>query len=395
MAGVRCQPFQLSTGSPILQNRFTATAADLSFMHRCFALARGALVHARPNPAVGCVLVKDGKVVGEGFTQPPGQAHAEIHALAEAGSEAKGATAYVSLEPCAHHGRTGPCAEALVKAGVARVIYALADPNPLVNGKGLAMLRAGGVTVEGPLLPDEAAAINAGFIKRMTRSLPYVRCKLGMSLDARTAMSSGESQWITGSAARSDVQQLRAHSSAILTGIGTVLQDDPSLTVRLDNYSGQQPMRIVVDSEGRIPHAAKLLNLPGQVIVATGTEAAERLQQDDRCKSGLKAQVTVLPLPRVNGKLNLRVLLERLASDFHCNDVLVEAGATLTGALLHAGLVDELITYIAPVLLGEQARPLALLPGLDKLGDGYKLEFIDAVMVGKDCRIRSLVTQAS
>ncbi|HTR00524.1 MAG TPA: bifunctional diaminohydroxyphosphoribosylaminopyrimidine deaminase/5-amino-6-(5-phosphoribosylamino)uracil reductase RibD [Candidatus Acidoferrum sp.] len=364
---------------------------DELYMQRAFALARQALSHARPNPAVGCVLVQGGNVVGEGFTQPPGHAHAEIEALQAAGSAANGATAYVSLEPCAHHGRTGPCAEALVKAGVARVVYALADPNPLVNGKGLALLRAGGVAVEGPLLPDQAAAINAGFIKRMTRGLPYVRCKVGMSLDARTAMASGESQWITGPAARADVQQWRAQSCAVLTGIGTVLLDDPALTVRIDDYRGLQPLRVVVDTDGRIPHAAKLLQLPGHVVLATSEEAAERLSREETCNSGLQAQCTLLPLSRVNGKLNLRLLLERLATDFHCNDVLVEAGATLTGALLQAGVVDELITYIAPALLGDLARPLAILPGLHTLGDKVSLRFLDVAMLGEDCRIRSLV----
>lgn len=367
---------------------------DELYMQRSFGLARQALHHARPNPAVGCLLVLDGAIVGEGFTQPAGQAHAEIIALQVAGAAARGATAYVTLEPCAHHGRTGPCAEALVNAGVARVVYALADPNPLVNGKGLAMLRAGGVTVEGPLLPLPAAEINAGFLKRMTRGLPYVRCKLGMSLDARTAMASGESQWITGPAARAEVQQWRARSCAVLTGIGTVLLDDPSLTVRLDHYQGLQPLRVVVDSEGRTPLAAKVLQVPGKVVLACSEQSVSRLQAQLHDHTTLPAHCAVLPLPRVKGKPDLRVLLQQLATDWHCNEVLVEAGASLTGALLQAGLVDELLTYIAPALLGDMARPLALLPGLDLLSDKINLQFVDVAMVGEDCRIRSLVLPA-
>jgi diaminohydroxyphosphoribosylaminopyrimidine deaminase / 5-amino-6-(5-phosphoribosylamino)uracil reductase len=367
---------------------------DEHYMQRCLVLAQQAQRHARPNPAVGCVVVRDGAVVGEGYTQPPGQAHAEVMALQAAGALAKGATVYVSLEPCAHHGRTGPCADALVNAGVARVVYALTDPNPQVNGKGLAKLRAGGVAVDGPLLAAEAAALNAGFIKRMTTGLPYVRCKVGMSLDGRTALANGKSQWITGAAARHDVQLLRARSCAILTGIGTVLQDDPSLTVRLPDYSGDQPLRIVVDTQGRLPRTTKLLQQAGKVVVACGADVAPQLTQT-LAGNDIQAAYSVVPFALAQEKVDLRLVLQHLAQQWQCNEVLVEAGATLTGALLQAGLVDELVTYMAPSLLGDSARPLAVLPTLTELSARYSLEFIEVTRVGEDCKIRSRVITAN
>src|SRR5687767_12890423 len=224
---------------------------DNEYMQRCFALAERGRNTSHPNPVVGCVIVSDGKIVGEGWHQLAGRAHAEVNALQQAGALARNATVYVSLEPCVHHGRTGPCTDALITSGVKRVVYAMQDPNPLVCGKGLAALRNAGIEVAGPVLESDAAALNPGFIKRMRTGLPYVRCKLGMSLDGRTAMQSGESKWITGVEAREDVQLLRARSSAILTGAGTILQDDPALTVRLQEYAGKQPMRVIVDSQLR------------------------------------------------------------------------------------------------------------------------------------------------
>jgi len=360
-------------------------------LRHCLLLAEAGRYSCRPNPVVGCVIVKDGAIVGEGWHHVAGQAHAEVLALQQAGDLARGATVYVSLEPCVHHGRTGPCTEALLHAGIARLVYAMEDPNPLVAGKGLARLREAGVVVDGPVLQAEAAALNPGFSKRMTRGLPDVRCKVGMSLDGRTAMASGESQWITGAAARHEVHQWRARSCAILTGIGTLLHDDPALTARLDNYNGLQPLRVIADTEGRTPPAAQTLQLPGKVVLACGPDAAAYLQQHEVCGSGLQADCTVMPVPLLNGKLNLKTLLQQLASDLQCNEVWVEAGPTLVGALLQAGLVDELVTYIAPALLGERARPLAALPGLDRLADKVSLHFVDVAMVGEDCRIRSLV----
>jgi diaminohydroxyphosphoribosylaminopyrimidine deaminase/5-amino-6-(5-phosphoribosylamino)uracil reductase len=361
----------------------SSTHDDVLHLERCFALAHQARHTARPNPAVGCVLVKDGRVVGEGYTQPPGQAHAEIMALRQAGDAARGATAYVSLEPCAHHGRTGPCSDALIAAGVARVVYAMEDPNPLVCGKGLARMRAAGIDVVGPLCEDEARALNPGFIKRMTQGLPYVRCKIGMSLDGRTAMASGESQWITGPEARADVQEFRARSCAILTGIGTVLADDPALNVRLPEFAGTPPLRVVADSRGQLPATAQLLNLPGRVLQAgTAPHVAAPV--------GVAAEWEYRQLPPGPGGIDLRELMQALARDYACNEVLVEAGATLSGALLQAGLVDELITYVAPALLGHEARPMALLNGLQTLDQRLSFTFVDVVKLGKDCRIRSL-----
>jgi diaminohydroxyphosphoribosylaminopyrimidine deaminase/5-amino-6-(5-phosphoribosylamino)uracil reductase len=361
----------------------SATSDDVLYLERCFALAHLGRHTTRPNPAVGCVLVKDGRVVGEGFTQPPGQAHAEIMALRQAGAAARGATAYVSLEPCAHHGRTGPCSDALVAAGVRRVVYAMEDPNPLVCGKGLARMRDAGIDVVGPLCEDAARALNPGFIKRMTQGLPYVRCKIGMSLDGRTAMASGESQWITGPEARADVQEFRARSCAILTGIGTVLADDPALTVRLPEFAGTPPLRVVLDSRGQLPSTAQLLNLPGRVLQAGVAPHVV-------APTGITAEWEYRQLPQGPGGIDLRELLQALARDYACNEVLVEAGATLSGALLQAGLVDELLTYIAPALLGHEARPMALLSGLQTLDQRLSFAFADVVKLGKDCRIRSL-----
>jgi len=365
---------------------------DERHMRRCLALAEQGRFTCRPNPVVGCVIVNNGQRIGEGFHAVAGQAHAEVNALEQAGDSAFGSTVYVSLEPCVHQGRTGPCTEALLKAGITRLVYAMEDPNPLVAGKGLARLRAAGVVVDGPVLQKEAEALNPGFSKRMTQGLPYVRCKIGMSLDARTAMASGESRWITGARAREEVQWLRARSCAVLTGIGTILQDDASLNVRLDNYAGLQPLRVIVDTHGRLSPRARVLQWPGNVVLACSDAAARILgQQEELCMSGLQATCTVTSVPLLNGKVSLPALLRLLANDWQCNEVLVEAGPLMTGVMLQAGLVDELITYVAPALMGDSARPLAVLPGLDKLADKLKLQFIDVAMVGEDCRIRSRV----
>lgn len=352
---------------------------DTDYMQRCFRLAALGRSTCRPNPVVGCVVVSAAGVVGEGWHQVAGEGHAEVRALQQAGARARGATVYVSLEPCAHHGRTAPCAEALIEAGVAAVVFGMRDPNPLVAGKGLALLREAGIAVRGPVLEGEARALNPGFVKRMERGLPWVRCKLGMSLDGRTAMASGESQWITGAEAREDVQRWRARSCAILTGIGTVLADDPRLNVRLPGYTGRQPLRVVVDSQGRLPTDAKLVDGEGSVLQALAIPLPER--GDER--------VLQASFPAA-GRVDLEALLRDLAQRFHCNEVLVEAGPILSGALLQNGLVDELLTYVAPLLLGHEARAMAQLPGLSRLADGLQLRFLDVAMLGKDCRIRSL-----
>lgn len=342
-------------------------STDTDFMQRCFQLAELGRHTCRPNPAVGCIIAHGSSVVGEGWHQVAGQAHAEVMALRQAGERARGATAYVSLEPCAHQGRTGPCAEALLRAGVAEVVYGMQDPNPLVAGKGLQILRDAGIRVRGPLLEAQAQQVNPGFNKRMRAGLPWVRCKLGMSLDGRTAMASGESQWITGPEARLDVQRWRARSCAILTGSGTVLADNPQLNVRLPDYRGPQPLRVVLDSKARVPASATLRSDGGPLLLATARE-----------------------FPGADGRIDLKALLHHLAREQHCNEVLVEAGPVLSGALLQAGLVDELLVYMAPSLLGHEGRPMALLPGLEQLSQRVRLRFADVAMLGKDCRIRAL-----
>nr|WP_297462262.1 bifunctional diaminohydroxyphosphoribosylaminopyrimidine deaminase/5-amino-6-(5-phosphoribosylamino)uracil reductase RibD [uncultured Halomonas sp.] len=360
------------------------------WMARALQLARKGLYTCDPNPRVGCVLVKQGLVVGEGWHRRAGEAHAEIHALRAAGEAARGATAFVTLEPCAHHGRTGPCAQALIDAGVTRVIAAMQDPNPLVAGRGLAMLREAGVAVEVGLLEDAARALNPGFIARMNRGWPFVRLKMAMSLDGRTAMASGESQWITGSSARSEVQRLRARSSAIMTGVESVIFDNSRLTLRADQLglddgeaiAKRQPLRVVVDSRLRLPLAAACLREPGRTLIATCSSDMARRQALERAG----AEVLVLACERT-GRVDLEALLRYLAERESCNEVLLETGATLAGAMLDAGLIDEMHLFMAPTLLGGEARPLFALPGLERMAQQHALHIDDIRAVGHDWRI--------
>jgi len=355
---------------------------DTRHMSRALQLAARGLYTTDPNPRVGCVLVKDGTVIGEGWHVRAGEPHAEILALRDAGPATRGATAYVSLEPCAHHGRTPPCAAALISAGVSRVVAAMEDPNPQVAGQGLRMLREASIEAEAGLLQAQAEALNPGFIKRMRTGRPLVRCKLAMSLDGRTAMASGESQWITGSAARADVHRLRARSSAMLTGIGTVLADDPSLNARLDTDEAiQQPLRVVLDSQLRLPVDARMLSLPGRTLVCC-TEATDV----EKIATLMDTSAEVHRLPAENGHVSLTALLAFLGRE-GVNEVTVEAGATLNGALLQAGLVDETIVYLAPLLMGDAARGLFHLPGLEKMDQRIKLQIVDMRAVGEDWRI--------
>ena len=356
-------------------------------MARALQLARLGQYSAMPNPHVGCVLVRDGQVIGEGFTQPAGGNHAEVEAL-NAAQDARGATAYVSLEPCSHQGKTGPCADALISAGVSRVVAAMEDPNPLVAGRGLDKLREAGVVVECGLLESEAREVIPGFISRMSRGRPRVRAKLAMSLDGRTAMASGESQWITGPAARRDVQRLRARSCAIVTGVGTVLADDCSLLVRADELAldepaaslaaRRQPLRVVLDSALQTPPGAKVLRGCGDTILfhADGIVVPTILEQP--CEA----------LPSGPGGLDLGEMVNRLCQR-QCNEILVESGPRLAGAMLQAGLLDELIVYMAPTLMGNRARPLLELP-LDEMSDQVPLEIADLRKVGKDWRITAV-----
>jgi len=349
-------------------------------MQRAMRLAARGLYTTNPNPCVGCVIVNDGKIVGEAYHQRTGEPHAEILALQQAGDAAAGATAFITLEPCSHHGRTPPCADALVNASVGRVVAAMQDPNPLVAGRGFERLRDNGIEVEYGLLESQARALNPGFIKRMQSGLPFVRVKLAMSLDGRTAMASGESRWITGAAARRDVQKLRARSSVILTGINTVLNDDPSLNVRLDaaglGIEGdvRQPLRVVVDSGLRMPAGAKMLALDGDtIVVTTGGKEAE-------------LPCEVLSLDAENGKVSLQELMVWLARR-ETNEVHVEAGARLCGALLQQQLVDEVVVYMAPHIMGSNARGLFELPGLEHMRDRIGLDITELRHVGKDIRI--------
>lgn len=365
----------------------TFAPSDQHWMARAIALAAQGLYTTTPNPRVGCVLVNHGRVVGEGLHVRAGLGHAEVNALAQAGSQAKGATAYVTLEPCNHQGRTGPCSQALIDAGVSGVFYGMQDPNPQVAGQGLARLREAGIMVHGPLLEAQAQALNPGFIKRMLTGLPYVRCKLAMSLDGRTAMANGESQWITGSAAREDVQALRARSCSIVTGSGTVLADNPALTVRSpaiehavsqlaltesQPVSLRQPLRVVVDGQLRTPLDAQLLNTPAHTAFAS-LHAGEH--------GG--APVWGLACPR--GRVDLAALLSQLGQLQH-NEVLVEAGPSLAGAFLQAGLIDQLVVYIAGKLMGSRARPLFELP-LDHMHQNIDLTLAEVSPVGDDWRM--------
>jgi len=366
--------------------------ADIHYMQRCLGLAEVGRYTANPNPVVGAILVTGDTIIAEGFHERAGQDHAEIMALKKAGDRARGATLYVTLEPCSHTGRTGPCADAVIEAGVARVVYGMVDPNPAVSGNGLDKLRAAGIQVDGPVLPEAAEALNRGFAKRMREGLPYVRCKLAMSLDGRTAMASGESKWITGPEAREDVQKLRAQSGVVMSGIETVLVDDPGLDARFEGVSIIQPLRVIVDSRLRIPPAAKTLQLPGEVMVATAVTSNDLLI--DKQKELARDNVVIVPCANTDGRVDLEALLRYLAVEKQCNDILLETGAELAGAMLDARLVDEVITYIAPKLLGSDARPLFNLRGKTTLSDHVALELCDVVMLGKDCRMRSRVKRA-
>ena len=363
--------------------------ADIHFMQRCLGLAEVGRYTAKPNPVVGAVLADGDSIIAEGFHERAGQDHAEIMALKKAGDRARGSTLYVTLEPCSHTGRTGPCCDAVIAAGVARVVYGMVDPNPNVSGAGIARLQAAGIEVDGPVLETDCAALNPGFIKRMRFGLPYVRCKMAMSLDGRTAMASGESRWITGTEARQDIQKLRAMSSVVMAGIETVLADDPGLDARLASVPTLQPLRVIVDSRLRIPPSAKTLALPGEVMVATAVTNSELLA--DKQRELGRDNVTLLPCANIDGRVDLEALLRYLALEKQCNDVLLETGAELAGAMLRASLVDEVITYIAPKLLGSEARPLFNLPGLTSMADQVTLEILDVLMVGKDCRMRTRV----
>lgn len=355
------------------------SAADHAHMAHALRLAEQGLYTTQPNPRVGCVIAHGGEVVGAGFHVRAGGPHAEVHALREAGERARGATAYVTLEPCAHHGRTPPCADALVAAGVARVVVAAEDPFPQVAGRGIARLRAAGIAVEAGLMREAARELNLGFFSRIERGRPWLRLKLAMSLDGRTALAGGESKWITGEAARADVQRWRARSSAILTGSGTVLADDPRLTVRLpEGESFAPPLRVVLDRGLRTPAGSHVLDGAAPTLLLHAAAAAAGAHHE-------AAERDVLP--ERDGGLDLHAALGLLAGR-GCSEVHVEAGPTLCGALFAAGLVDELLLYVAPLLLGDTARPLLRLPPLADMAARWRLETLDRRMLGEDLRLR-------
>lgn len=360
----------------------TFSAVDAMHMAQALRLAERGLTTTHPNPRVGCVIAHGERVVGQGWHVRAGEPHAEVHALREAGEQARGATAYVTLEPCAHHGRTPPCADALIAAGVARVVIAAEDPFPQVAGKGIAKLHAAGIAVESGLMREAAREINIGFFSRIERQRPWVRVKLAMSLDGRTALANGESKWITGEAARMDGQRWRARSSAILTGVGTVLADNPQLTVRLPSTQDEKPSvfptRVILDRQLRTPADSHVLDGQTPTLIL---HAASAQVIDDRF-----AKVERIAVPEQGDALDLRAVLGLLA-ERHCSELHVEAGPTLCGALFAAGLVDELLLYVAPVLLGDQARPLMHLPSLTEMTSRWSLRAVDQRQLGSDWRL--------
>lgn len=359
-----------------------SAAIDAGFMAMALKLAEKGIYTTDPNPRVGCVLVNQGEVIAEGWHYRAGQAHAEVDALAKLSDplQAKGATAYVTLEPCSHYGRTGPCCEALIAAGISRVVVAMQDPNPLVAGNGLQKMRDAGIEVSCGLMQQSAEALNRGFIKRMTTGLPWITSKLAMSLDGRTAMASGESQWITSPESRQDVQRFRAKSSAILTGIETVLHDDPQMNARVD-FEVIQPVNVVLDSRLRMPLAAKLLQNSVETWIVTCSDDSDKQRQlvDVGCK--------VFQVRADQGRIDLLQAFKLLAEQ-QINNVWVEAGAILNGSLLGSGLVDEWLIYMAPCVLGDSGRGLFHLPGLQSIQDKKMLRLTESRQIGRDLRLR-------
>ena len=348
-------------------------------MSRALELAELGRYSTHPNPRVGCVIARNGQVVSTGWHQKAGLPHAEINAINTASCDLRDATAYVSLEPCAHQGRTPPCTEAIIRAGIARVVIAASDPNPVVSGKGISTLKNAGITVETGLMAEAANELNKGFICRMTRQRPYVRCKSAVSLDGKTALAGGESRWITGTASRLDVQALRAASSAVMTGINTVLDDDPQLNVRDVETEGRQPIRIILDRNLRFPVSAKMLDVEGETILFTRSRDEELYATLERAGA---------PVVFVDGDEDgfLDAVLRKLALTYEVNDLLVEAGPVLSGNMLANGLIDELIVYQAPIILGADAADMMNTPAITSLDDRYELELVDYRRIEPDWR---------
>jgi diaminohydroxyphosphoribosylaminopyrimidine deaminase/5-amino-6-(5-phosphoribosylamino)uracil reductase len=358
------------------------SAFDRQCMARALELAERGLATTDPNPRVGCVIARDGAVLAEGWHERAGEAHAEVNALREAGEHAAGATFYVTQEPCTHFGRTPPCVDAVIAARPARTVIGMVDPNPRELGAGIQRLQAAGIETQHGLFEAEARALNCGFVRRMEQGIPWVRVKLAASLDGRTALANGQSRWITGEAARADVQHWRRRSSAIMTGSGTILHDDPQLNARLADGSpaSRQPLRVIADSELRIPASARVLSTPGEVLIFTLVPAGQQSRPLEARGARLEAA------RRAAGGIDLRHLMTRLG-EMEVNEVWVEAGAWLSGALLAAQLVDEVVIYFAPSVLGGDARPMFELPELRSLEERRQLEIIDTRMIGADLRV--------
>jgi len=357
--------------------------ADHTYMTLALRLAEQGLYTTQPNPRVGCVIVKNQQIIGQGAHLKAGEPHAEVYALREAGVKAKGADAYVTLEPCNHHGRTPPCVDALIEAGVKRVVVAMQDPNPLVAGAGIKRLQAQGIEVATGLMEKEALALNPGFISKMTRGMPYVCSKIAASLDGRTALQNGKSQWITGEAARKDVQHWRAQAGAIITGVGTVLMDNPTMNVRLENVT-RQPLRIIIDSQLRTPLNCNMLNSieHGPVLIVYAVDP----KQHHKALSTLGAEL--LCLPDAHGKVDLKALLKHLAV-MDVNEILLEAGQGLNGAFLNANSIDEFIFYYAPKLMGADAKGMFAIPGFTNMQQAIDLQILDIRQFGQDIRVRA------
>ena len=361
------------------------------YMRRAIDLA-GIVLSATPNPRVGCVIINAGEIVSEGWHAAAGLAHAEVMAIEKAGELAQGGIAFVSLEPCSFTGRTGPCSQALIEAGLSKVVIAGLDPDARVSGSGVKQLEDAGIEVfHLPEFEPQAQDLNRGYFKRHTAGLPFVRLKLAMSLDGRTALASGESKWITSSAARSDVQRIRASSSVILTGVNTVIDDDPTLNVRTEDLSldeeelnlnqdclAQQPMRVILDSQLQTPGTARILAATGQVKIFTTSSGSH--------PNNLADNVEIVQVAQEEKGVELESVLESLASQFACNDVLVEAGPTLSGSFIEKNLVDELIVYVAPKILGSDAKPLLEISGLSSLAEATQLEIKEVTEIGKDIK---------
>lgn len=354
------------------------SAADYTFMAEAIRLAEKGLYTTSPNPRVGCVIVKNHQIIGRGWHEKAGQPHAEINALKQAASEVKGSTVYVTLEPCCHYGRTPPCTDALINAGIAKLIIAAQDPNPRVAGKGIKQLKAAGIEVQYGLLEAQANQLNSGFASRMTRQRPRITVKIASSLDGKIALANGDSQWITGEAARTDVHRLRARSCAILTGINTVKHDDPELSVR-HVQTTRQPLRVILDNRLEIATNAKVLQKPGSLIFTT-------LQDNQKIDSLSEKGAQVIVLPSPTGKLNLVEVMSTLA-ELEINELFVEAGSTLSGALIENRLVDEIIIYFAPIVLGNHAQSMLNLPELASLSQKWQLEIKEIDKVGSDIKI--------